>query len=118
MAKKAQTTTTGAIDLIITRHPTLVEYLVAEGFVSPDTPVIEHVTPEDVRGRNVIGVVPFHLGALCKSVTEVPLALTPEMRKAGELTIEQIREIAGPPVTYHVQRLRGFEEAEEAEEAD
>jgi hypothetical protein len=89
--------------VIITRHSGLVEYLrerhpdLVEG-----AKVLVHVTPEQVRGAHVIGVLPLHLAALAASVTEVPLALTPEDRAAGDLPVERVRKIAGEPVTYTV----------------
>ena len=89
--------------IVVTRHSGLVAYLVEQGLIDEDTPVIEHATEEDVAGRHVIGVLPMHLAALAESVTEVPLALTPADRGA-DLPVERVREIAGDPVTYEIDR--------------
>ena len=88
--------------VVITRHPALVEYLIELGLITSETPVINHASQEEVQGKDVIGVLPFSLACLAKSITEIPLALTPEDR-GRELGIERIREIAKEPRTYSVQ---------------
>lgn len=87
--------------VVVTRHGSLVTYLVEAGLCSQDTPVLSHATADDVRGKHVIGVLPLRLAALAASVTEVPLDLTPEDR-GKELSLERVKEIAGDPVTYRV----------------
>jgi hypothetical protein len=91
------------IDLVVTRHPGLVEFLRERGLCAPDTTVIPHASPEDVRGKHVCGVLPHSLSCLCESFTEVPLALPPELRGV-ELSLEQVRQYAGEPVTYIIRR--------------
>ena len=93
------------IDLVVTRHPGLVDYLREVGLADETIQVVEHATPEVVTGKNVCGVLPHSLSCLCKSFTEIPLALTPEMR-GKELDLETLRRIAGKPVTYVVKRVR------------
>jgi hypothetical protein len=90
------------IDLVVTRHKALVAYLLEGGHITSETPVKEHVTGGDVKGLHVVGVLPLHLAAETASVTEIPLNLTPEMR-GKELTVEEVRAIAGEPHTYHVR---------------
>jgi putative CRISPR-associated protein (TIGR02620 family) len=92
------------LDLIATRHPGLVEYLREIGIASQETVVVSHATPENVAGKHVCGVLPHNLSCLCASFTEVPLSLPAELRGA-ELTVEQVRQYAGEPVTYRVERL-------------
>ena len=87
--------------VVVTRHPALVALLRERGLISDDCRVIEHASPDDVRGQNVIGVLPMALAALAASVTEIPLNLTPEMR-GKELDIETLRQIAGAAVQYTV----------------
>ena len=89
-------------NIIITRHPSLVEYLIKSGYVSEDTPVFAHASSDIVSGNNVWGVLPHNLSCLCNSFTEVPLQLTPEMRGV-ELSLEDIEKVAGKPVTYKVK---------------
>ena len=92
------------IDVVVTRHPALVEYLRELGMVADAVQVITHVSAEDVAGKHVAGVLPHSLSCLCETFTEVPLKLTPELR-GRELDIETLRSIAGQPVTYKVTRL-------------
>jgi len=92
--------------IVVTRHPALVQYMREQGLIHPgeDIPVISHITPQDkdkLYGAHVLGVIPAALAlrAGVRVVTEIPLALTTEMR-GKELTIEELRRVAGRPVTY------------------
>lgn len=91
--------------LIVTRHPALVDFLIERGVIASTqvAEVKDHVTPMDVQDRHVIGVLPLHLAALARSVTEVPLNLPKELRGV-ELTLEQVRQYAGSVATYRVER--------------
>ena len=89
--------------IVITRHPALVAYLVSLGTITRETPVVQHATEDDVRGKHVIGVLPLRLAALCRSVTEVPLDIPVELR-GQELSIEQVAQFAGEPVRYMVSQ--------------
>jgi len=90
------------VDLVVTRHPNLVEYLRLHGFVPPClTEVVTHATPEQVRGKHVLGVLPHSLSCLCECFTEVPLNLPPELR-GKELSVADLEQYAGKPVTYRV----------------
>jgi len=90
------------IQLVVTRHPGLVEYLSEIGLADLDEiEVVTHATPEVVRGKRVCGVLPHSLSCLCETFTEVPLTLPPELR-GKELTVEEVRQFAGPPRTYRV----------------
>lgn len=90
------------IDLIVTRHPALVDYLRELGLVDEGVEVLNHAMAAAVTGRNVCGVLPHSLSCLCETFTEVPLALTPELR-GKELDLQTLRRIAGKPVTYRVE---------------
>jgi len=90
------------INLVVTRHPGLVEYLRELGLAADKVQVVSHATPENVAGKRVCGVLPHNLSCLCESFTEVPLSLPAELRGV-ELTLDQVREYAGKPVTYTVR---------------
>lgn len=90
--------------VVVTRHPALVEYLTELGVVHAGTEVVTHATAEQVRGRHVFGVLPLHLAAEAASVTEVTLHVPAELRGV-ELTLEQVRQFAGPLTTYKVSRV-------------
>jgi putative CRISPR-associated protein (TIGR02620 family) len=88
--------------LVVTRHPALVDLLRERGLLPEGTQVLSHVeTPDLIRGQDVIGVLPMSLAAVAASVTEIPLALTPELR-GRELDLATLRQIAGEAVTYRV----------------
>ena len=90
--------------LVITQHQGYVEYLLEEGTIKDgDYDVIPHATPEDCRGRRVLtSGLPLHLGALCESLTTVPLYLPASLRGV-ELTSDDVRKYAQKAVTYKVQ---------------
>ena len=88
--------------VVVTRHQALIEYLIELELITSETPVISHASPGEIQGKDVIGVLPLSLASLAKSITEIPLALSPEDR-GRELSIERLREIAKEPRTYSVQ---------------
>jgi hypothetical protein len=88
--------------LVVTRHKALLQHLNNLGLTSEFTEVLQHVSAEDVIGRHVIGVLPNHLAALADSLTEIPINLPQELRGV-ELTLEQIQQYSGDPVTYTVR---------------
>lgn len=77
--------------LIITRHAPLVEWLGRRGITGP---VFEQVTPEDVRGKHVYGILPLWLAAEAMSVTEVSMPQLPlDARKrvgGGHYTVAEM----------------------------
>ena len=90
--------------VVITRHKALVEYLLELGLITSETPVISHASQEQVQGKDVIGVLPLSLAKFARSITEIPLSLSPEDR-GRELSLDRLREIAGSPTTYSVVQL-------------
>ena len=90
---------------VITRHKALVDYLLDKDIIKEgEYKLIEHADYKDVEGQDVIGVLPLQLASYAKSVTEVPLKLTPEMR-GKELTFEEVEKIAEKPVQYIVREV-------------
>ncbi len=90
--------------VVITRHRSLVQYLIEIGLITADTVVFGHADAAAVRGKHVIGVLPHKLSALALAYTEVPLEFPQELRGA-ELTLEQVRMYARKPRTYIVKQL-------------
>jgi len=86
--------------LVVTRHKALVEVLETD-FGLTDIEVIEQATPEQLQGRDVIGILPIYLAAYCNSVTVLNLTVPQELRGA-ELTVDQVREFMGELRTYKV----------------
>ena len=92
--------------VVVTRQPTLIAYLREIGLLPDQYHIREHVTPDEVVGRDVISVLPLPLplAARAASVTEIPLDL-PKQLRGIELSLEQIREYAGKPAVYEVCRV-------------
>ena len=90
---------------VITRHKALLAYLLDKDIIKEgEYKLIEHAEYKDVEGQDVIGVLPLQLASYAKSVTEVPLKLTPEMR-GKELTFEEVEKVAEKPVQYIVREV-------------
>lgn len=89
------------IDLVVTRHPGMIEYLKQIGLANDETKILEHVTPDDVKNKHVCGVLPHSLSCLTKSFTEVPLVLPKELR-GKELGYIDLLKFAKKPITYKV----------------
>ena len=97
------------IDIIVTRHPNLLKYIIKQGIADKNTPVIEHATARDIRGLHVCGELPYNLAELASSITVIPMRLTLSNRKAlqsRDLTQAEIQKVAGKPVTYKVEKLK------------
>lgn len=92
------------VDIVVTRHSGLVEYLKEVGLANDRTVVTAHANPENVSGKHVCGVLPHSLSCLCKTFTEIPLRLPQELRGV-DLSVEQVRQYAGEPLTYKIRRI-------------
>lgn len=92
--------------VVVTRHPALVDLLIERGIIDREAPVLSQVTAEDIAGRHVIGVLPLSLAAHAARVTEVPITYPRDGALRGqELSLEQLRNMAGPAITYRVEVL-------------
>lgn len=90
---------------VVTRHKALVDYLLDKDIIKEgEFKLIEHADYQEVQGQDVIGVLPLQLASYAKSITEVPLKLTPEMR-GKELTFDEVSKIAEKPVKYLVREV-------------
>ena len=98
--------------IVVSRHESFVEYLEEQGLIPEDAEVIDHVfDPQSIQGKHVVGMLPFNLAAEAQAITFVALDLSLEQRKreketGEELSLEEIRQIAGPPQHYKVERIR------------
>lgn len=91
--------------IIVTRHPRLAEYLKHHGIVSEETPHREHIRIQDIEGKHVIGILPFHLVCHSAIFTEIPLRI-PIDKKDEELTMEEIGFCMQQPRTYIINEIR------------
>lgn len=89
--------------IVVTRHRALVAYLLDRDIIKEgDIKIIEHADYKDVEGKDVIGVLPLQLASYAKSITEVSLKLTADMR-GKELTFDEVEKVADTPVQYVVR---------------
>jgi len=89
--------------VIVTRHPALDRYLREQFPFLENAPVIPHAGAHKVAGKVVFGVLPLSLAALARAVVVIPLDIPFEMR-GKELDLETVREFAGEPELYEVER--------------
>jgi len=91
--------------VIVTRHGAAVEWLRRKGITGK---VIAQATLEDVKGKDVIGVLPYWLGSLANSVTEISMPnLTLEQRQKnaqGDMSPEEMDEAGAKLVRYVVSQ--------------
>ena len=92
------------IEVIVTRHPSLVTYLKEKGIAKEDAIFLQHTTVENIQDKHVAGVLPHSLSCLCKTFTEIPLDL-PQKLRGKELSIEEIRKFAGEAATYRIIKI-------------
>jgi CRISPR-associated protein Csx16 len=84
--------------VIVSRHRGAVEWLRRRGIVGP---VIEHAEPNDVVGKVVYGVLPFHLAALAKELVMIDTPGIPLGRRGGDLTPEEM-DLFGATLTHYL----------------
>lgn len=87
-------------DLVVTRHAGLVEYLKEQG-ITCDI-ILPHVQdPSILEGKDVLGILPVNMAAMCNSFTELALDIPQELR-GKELDLEQVRQYAIGFFTYKI----------------
>lgn len=95
--------------LIVTQHPTLVKCLVESGLVSPEVPIVGHVTSSELTGKIVYGNLPVHLASAADYVVDIPL-IVPAKFVGHELTAAEIRQFTRPELgVYRVVRVDTLE---------
>lgn len=93
------------VDLVVTRHPGLLDVLKELGLCDETTRVISHAYNSDVEGKHVVGVLPHSMSCLCASFTELRSEIPPEWR-GKELSYEEVRQVCKGYRTYKVTTLR------------
>lgn len=88
--------------VIVSRHQGLIQWLAQRG-ISGD--VITHASPDDVRGKDVIGNLPLHLASLAKSVTVVDMPNLPADWRGKDLTPDQMDQAGATLTRYVVQKV-------------
>ncbi len=100
------------IDLVVTRHQAFVDYLLKHNMIEPDCQIIKKATPENVKGRNVIGILPLCLTQYCESYTEMRLDL-PYKLAGRDLVVDDFEKHFNSMGTYRVFPYDKFKEREE-----
>lgn len=90
--------------LVVTRYKSLVEYMRDLGLIDEDTRVIAHAHPNDVKGKHVLGVLPYWLAAHAGKFTEIQIRVPSEL-KGKELTLEQVKFYSLEPKTYQITEV-------------
>lgn len=91
--------------LVVTRHKGLVQWLLSEGLIEEGKyTLIEHATPDQVRGQPVIGVLPLSLACLTTQITEVVMELPIELR-GKDLSLEDMKKYTRGINTYKVTKI-------------
>ena len=96
------------IDIVVTHHNSLIEYLHEINFCKTNAITIKHADVKAIQGKHVAGILPHSLSCECISYTEIPLYLPLGLQDKDlikELSLEQIRKYAGKPQTYWVKKL-------------
>ena len=87
--------------VIVTRHTGLVEWLSQHNISGQ---VIAHATADDVRGKIVVGALPFHLAALAARVGVVDMPRLRPDQRGQDLTPAQMDE-AGASLSWYVVKV-------------
>ena len=90
--------------LVVTRYQSLVEYLKKINLIDDETDVIPHASIEDVKGKHVIGVLPYWLACHAAKFTEVHLRV-PQEKRGKELTVDEIEFYSVAPRTYIIKEV-------------
>ena len=87
--------------VLVTRHPSLIEYFKELGLVDEDTPIVPFAKRRDVEGKHVMGVLPLSLAVHAKMLTVIPMHV-PEHMRDQVLTLEEVRKYASDPITVQI----------------
>lgn len=99
-AMRAQLSATVPQTVIVTRHSGLVAWLAERGI---EGPIVAQATAADVRGREVIGVLPLALAAECASITTVDMPGLALAQRGQDLTPAEM-DAAGATLTKYIVR--------------
>ena len=87
--------------IIITRHTGLVSWLNQHGITGK---VIAQATPDDVRGKDVVGVLPLNLACLANKITTVDFNCPADLRGV-DLTAQQLDDLGTKLSTFVVSKI-------------
>ncbi len=88
--------------IIVTRHSGLIDWLAMRGITGK---VISQATPDDVRGKHVIGVLPLSLASLAIDITTVDYICPFDLRGV-DLSSQQLDDFGAMMNTYRVSKVQ------------
>jgi len=91
--------------IIVTKHKAVEEYVKLKGIADINTPVYSQVSSDFVKGKHIIGIVPFNIAASCELFTEVKVTLR-RGRSNIELSLEQLEAMVQQVKTYKVMEIK------------
>ena len=91
--------------LVVTRYQSLVEYMIKIELIDDKTKVITHANINDVKGKHVLGVIPYWLACHTKKFTEIQLRV-PSERKGKTLSLEEVEFYSLEPKTYIIKEVK------------
>ena len=97
------------VKLVVTRHIGALNWLVRHGHVPADVDVVVHATADNVRGRDVYGVLPLHLAVEAGRVNSVDLPGLPADRRGTELSADEMDDFGAVLRTYVVMTGEAFD---------
>jgi putative CRISPR-associated protein (TIGR02620 family) len=97
--------------IIVTRHAGALEWLRRHHPALAEAPVLASATPDDVRGRVVIGNVPLHLAAEAAEVLAIEFSGTPP--RGADYSADDMEAAGARLRRYRVTALGEPEEREE-----
>ena len=93
------------IDLVVTRHQGLIDFLREKGIIDENTKILTHISdPSEVKDKVVLGNLPLHLASMTKMLITPVLNLTPEMR-GKDLSKEDVEKVFGGFKAFEVKEV-------------
>lgn len=86
--------------IIVTRHRGVVAWLKRRGIVGE---VIAHATPDEIRDRDVYGILPLHLAAEANSITVIDLPLLSTEQRGRDLNPIEMDNAGAKMIRYIVR---------------
>lgn len=92
--------------LVVTRHSALVAYLLEQNIITEGNyTVMQHVTVEDIKGKDVVGVIPLWMVNHVATITSVTMTIPKELY-GKDLTLEEMRPFINGTSTYTSQKKK------------
>lgn len=89
--------------VIVTRHKGMIEWLARRGITGV---VIDHVSsPDQIKDKNVYGILPLHLACLCDVVWTVDLPKIKPEDRGKDISADEMDQAGAKLSAYVVDRL-------------